>query len=275
MRSDRVAVPVSAPAGSVAHTNVLGIKISLIDLARAVGVIAGWIARREAHYVCIRDAHGIILAQDDPVLRRIHHDAGMVTPDGMPVLWLAKFLSKAQIDRVYGPDLLEACLGAASLREARHFFFGGGPDVAQQLIDRCRIRYPGMVVAGQFTPPFGAWSKADADAAIEAINAARPDIVWVGLGTPKQEYWMSENTGRIPGAVLIGVGAAFDFLAGLKPQAPRWMQRNGVEWIFRLISEPRRLWRRYLKTVPRFLVLAALQVSGVRRFPAEPPPRIS
>jgi N-acetylglucosaminyldiphosphoundecaprenol N-acetyl-beta-D-mannosaminyltransferase len=259
----------NSPVPPVPSVNVLGLNVSLIDLDRAVSVLSQWIASREAHYVCIRDAHGVVLAQRDTEFRAIHNRAGMVTPDGMPVLWLLRWLSKAKVSRVYGPDLMHASFASPALRDARHFFFGGAPGVAETLSRRCRSRYPGITIVGSYAPPFGAWSPGDEASAIEAINQARPDIVWVGLGTPKQERWMAENSERIPGAVLIGVGAAFDFLAGLKAQAPYWMQRSGTEWIFRLVSEPGRLWRRYLHTVPRFIALGALQLTGLRRFPSE------
>lgn len=261
MRSNDATVTPPVPS-----QNVLGVQVSLIDLDRAVAAIAGWVKAREAHYVCIRDAHGMILAQHDRAFRDIHNRAGMVTPDGMPVLWLLRWLSKAAVGRVYGPDLMQACFAAASLSEARHFFFGGAPGVADKLIDRCRGRFPGLIVAGSYTPPFGVWTEEQVNEARAAINDARPDIVWVGLSTPKQERWMAANTPHIQGAVLIGVGAAFDFVSGTKPQAPYWIQRSGMEWLFRLASEPRRLWRRYLKTVPMFLTLALLQLSRLRRF---------
>lgn len=246
--------------------SVLGVAVDAIDLPLAVARIGDWVARGEAAYVCIRDANGVILCQDDPDLRAIHARAGMVTPDGMPLVWMLRWAGDRAVDRVYGPDLVTAVCADPKLRRARHYFHGGGPGVADRLAATLAARHPGLVVAGTGTPPYGEVPSDERDAIIERINAARPDIVWVGLSTPKQERWMAAHVGRVSSAVLIGVGAAFDFHAGLKPQAPRWMQRSGTEWIFRLATEPRRLAGRYARTVPRFIALALAERVGLKRF---------
>jgi N-acetylglucosaminyldiphosphoundecaprenol N-acetyl-beta-D-mannosaminyltransferase len=254
----------------VPRTNVLGVGVSALTMARTLRIIDGWIARGEHHYVCVTGVHGVMESQRDAALQGIHNAAGLVTPDGMPLVWLSRLKGQPSVERVYGPDLmLEACVHSVS-RGYRHFFYGGADGVAERLADRLRARVPGLTVAGTATPPFRLLSAAE-DAEVERrINDARPNIVWVGLSTPKQERWMHAHVGRLNAQVLIGVGAAFDFHAGLKKQAPRWMQRSGLEWLFRLLTEPRRLWRRYLVNNPWFLWSVALQTSGVKRYELEP-----
>jgi N-acetylglucosaminyldiphosphoundecaprenol N-acetyl-beta-D-mannosaminyltransferase len=188
-------------------------------------------------------------------LRDIHNRAGLVTPDGMPLVWLSRLLGKRRTERVYGPDLLRELTAISALRGYRQFYYGGTDGVAEKLKLVLTNAYPGLQVAGTFSPPFRELTREEDDAAVETINAGRPDIVWVGLSTPKQEFWMASHLGRIEAPAMIGVGAAFDFLAGTKHQAPFWMQRNGLEWLFRLCSEPRRLWRRYAYIVPAFSLL--------------------
>jgi N-acetylglucosaminyldiphosphoundecaprenol N-acetyl-beta-D-mannosaminyltransferase len=202
----------------------------------------------------------VIESQSDAVLRAIHNSAGLVTPDGMPLVWMARRLGYERTSRVYGPDLMRTLSALSPVRGYRHFYYGGGNGVAERLRQALMRAAPGLEVVGTITPPFRALTAEEDAAIVDEINAARPDIVWVGLSTPKQERWMAAHVGRLDAPALIGVGAAFDFLAGDKKQAPVWMQRNGLEWLFRFASEPRRLWRRYLSIVPRFVVLAGAQL---------------
>jgi N-acetylglucosaminyldiphosphoundecaprenol N-acetyl-beta-D-mannosaminyltransferase len=239
--------------GAIPRVDLLGVGVSAITMDTAVREIAGWIADGRQHYVCVTGVHGIMEAQRDPELLRIHNDSGLTTPDGMPLVWASRWAGACHVDRVYGPDLmLELCALAAD-RGWRSFFYGGKPGVAQLLAERLTARLPGLIVAGTESPPFRELSPEEDTGAVERINAARPDIIWVGLSTPKQERWMAAHTGRVLAPVLIGVGAAFDIHAGLLPQAPVWMQRRGLEWAYRLAREPRRLWRRYLGNNPRFV----------------------
>jgi N-acetylglucosaminyldiphosphoundecaprenol N-acetyl-beta-D-mannosaminyltransferase len=250
--------------------NVLGVGVSAVTMAQAVNVIQGWIAGADHEYVCVTGVHGVMESQDDPSLRDIHNSAGLVTPDGMPLVWLSRFKGYPHVERVYGPDLMLACCAASVSQGYRHFFYGGAPGVAERLAGRLQERFPGLVVTGTWSPPFGEPTLVEERATIERINSANPDIVWVGLSTPKQERWMATHVGRLSAPVLIGVGAAFDFHAGLKRQAPRWMQRSGLEWLFRLGTEPRRLWRRYLSNNPRFLWRILLQLSGLVQYDFSP-----
>jgi N-acetylglucosaminyldiphosphoundecaprenol N-acetyl-beta-D-mannosaminyltransferase len=193
----------------------------------------------------------------DPRLRRIHNEAGMVTPDGMPLVWFSRVSGQGRMERVCGRDLMRTLTAVSAQHGYRQFYYGGAEGLAETLKQRLTTSYPGLEVVGTFCPPFRELTPEEDDAIVHAINASKPDILWVGLSTPKQERWMARHIGRIDAPVMIGVGAAFDFLAGTKRQAPRWMQRNGLEWLFRLCLEPRRLWRRYAYIVPGFLLLAA------------------
>ena len=237
------------------RVDIFGVGVSPIDMYDAIATIERWISSGSRNYVCIRDVHGVMESRRDQRLRRIHNDAGMVTPDGMPLVWLLRLLGKRNVDRVYGPDLMRKMTAVSSLRGYRQFYYGGAEGVADKLKQALLNAHPNLEVAGTLCPPFRALTPDEDQADIDAINMARPDIIWVGLSTPKQEFWMANHLGRIEAPVMIGVGAAFDFLAGTKRQAPRWMQRNGLEWLFRLCSEPRRLWRRYAYGVPGFIIL--------------------
>nr|WP_137831049.1 WecB/TagA/CpsF family glycosyltransferase [Methylobacterium sp. L1A1] len=253
----------SASISSI-RVNILGVGISAIDMEDAVATIDRWIDQRQRQFVCITGVHGVMECRRDIELRGILRAAGLVTPDGMPLVWMAHRLGFDRVRRVYGPDLMREVSRLSQERGYRHFYFGGGPGLADALAAQQRAAYPGIQVVGTLSPPFRPASEAEDEAMVQAINAAKPDIVWVGLSTPKQERWMSAHRDRIEAPVMIGVGAAFDFLAGTKRQAPLWMQRSGLEWAFRLASEPRRLWRRYATIVPSFLVLAGAQLAHRR-----------
>jgi N-acetylglucosaminyldiphosphoundecaprenol N-acetyl-beta-D-mannosaminyltransferase len=238
------------------RVDILGVGVSPINLDDAIATIERWISERSHNYVCIAGVHGVMESRRDQRLRSIHNEAGMVTPDGMPLVWLLRLLGKGNVDRVYGPDLMRKMTVVSSLRGYRQFYYGGAEGVADKLKQALVNAHPNLEVAGTLCPPFRELARDEDQANVDAINMARPDIIWVGLSTPKQEFWMARHLGLIEAPVMVGVGAAFDFLAGTKRQAPRWMQRNGLEWLFRLCSEPRRLWRRYAYIVPGFIILA-------------------
>lgn len=251
-------------ARSLPRVDILGVEVSAIRMADALEVIDEWIRRGERQYVCVTGVHGVMESQRDASLRRIHNAAGLVTPDGMPLVWLCRRRGFSFVERVYGPDLMLACCKRSVSLQYRHFFYGGAPGVAERLAERLRARLPGLAIVGTYSPPFGPGSAKVRNAEVERINAARPHIVWVGLSTPKQERWMAESVGTLTASALIGVGAAFDFHAGVKRQAPRWVQRSGLEWAFRMMSEPRRLGPRYLTNNPLF-VWRLLTEAGRRR----------
>lgn len=253
-----------------ARTAILGVGVSAIDMSMALATIDGWIARRTPNYVCVTGVHGVMESQADERLRQIHNAAGMVTPDGMPLVWLSRWRGQRHVDRVYGPDLMLACCEQSQQRGHKHFLYGGGDGVAELLASRLVARFPQLQIVGTYTPPFRPLTAEEDADVVSRINASGADIVWVGLSTPKQERWMADHRDRVQAPVMIGVGAAFDFHAGLKSQAPYWMQRSGLEWFYRLLTEPRRLGRRYLVNNPSFVwrvcrESAALAFSGGTR----------
>ncbi len=248
----------ACPASRSADTgDVLGVTVSCINMDDAVARVASFVDARRSTYVCITGVHGVMECRRNRDLRDIHNDAGMVTPDGMPLVWFLRLSGHNRIRRVYGPDLMRAVTAASVSRGYRHFYYGGAPGVADRLAKILTQAHSGLQVVGTLCPPFRPSTPEEDRAEVDTINATRPDIVWVGLSTPKQERWMAAHLGRVDAPVMIGVGAAFDFLAGTKRQAPAWLGRHGLEWLFRLCTEPRRLWRRYAYIVPGFLCLAA------------------
>jgi N-acetylglucosaminyldiphosphoundecaprenol N-acetyl-beta-D-mannosaminyltransferase len=251
------------------RTNILGVGVSAIDMPLALAQLAQWIQEDSRHYVCVTGVHTVTESQRDKRLRQVINAAGMVTPDGMPLVWVSHWLGQKQVRRVYGPDLLLAACQQSLQYGWSHYFYGGGEGTAEKLVTRLCSQFPGLKIAGFACPPFRAMTAEEDQAAVNRINASEADILWVGLGAPKQEYWMADHLGRINVPAMIGVGAAFDFHAGIKKQAPLWMQRSGLEWLFRLASEPRRLWKRYLINNPLFIWLIFLQMTGLRKFPVD------
>ena len=247
------------------RVNILGVHASAINMAQALATIDSWIARSERQYVCVTPAHVVMDGYWNPKVREWLNRAGMVTPDGMGIVWILKSKGYRSVSRVYGADLLLKTCERFAPDRRRHYFYGGEPGVAELLADRLTARVPGLQVAGTYSPPFRPLTPEEDETAVRRINDSKPDILWVGIGSPRQEKWMAEHVGRVSASVMIGVGAAFDFLSGRKKQAPRWIQSMGLEWLFRLASEPRRLWRRYAQ-YPLFIVLIFLQSIGITRY---------
>lgn len=241
----------------------MGVGVSVINMDQTLETVSGWIADRKSKYIICRDVHGLILCQKDEQLRRMHNDAGLVTPDGMPLVWLLRKRGYGHVTRVYGPDLM---LSLASKSGYRHYFYGGAPGIPERLGEVLKSKFPGINIAGTYSPPFRSLSSEEDEETTALIRDSHPDIVWVGLGTPKQERWMASHVSRLDGAVLIGVGAAFNFHAGKIKQAPLWIQHSGLEWLFRLLVEPKRLWRRYLTVIPLFMLHASLQATGLKEY---------
>lgn len=242
---------------SAPRVDVLGVHVSAVDPQGALEAITGFVEDRARSYVCVTGVHGVMECQADPDLLATHNRSGLTVPDGMPLVWCAHRAGFPDTQRVYGPDLMLAVLGRAAERGWSSYFYGGADGVPEALADALSARFPGLRVAGTFSPPFRPLTTAEADVVVQAINGSGADLVWVGLSTPKQERWMAEFRDRLDAPVLLGVGAAFDFHTGRVRQAPPLMQRNGLEWAFRLAMEPRRLWRRYLSNNPRFVAAVA------------------
>ncbi len=251
----------------IERINVLGVGVSAVDTSMALDAVDEWISRDEPHYICVTGVHGIMESYRKEAVRDIHNAAGLVVPDGMPLVWFSRLNGFHHVTRVYGPDLMLALCKRSIDRGYRHFLYGGASGVCQRLSARLQAQLPGLKIVGAYSPPFRTLEREEDEKIVEQIDRADPDIVWVGISTPKQEVWMAQHIGRLRAPVLIGVGAAFDFHADLKRQAPRWMMRAGLEWMFRMIQEPRRLGPRYLFNNPLFVGLIVRQLLGSR--PAE------
>jgi N-acetylglucosaminyldiphosphoundecaprenol N-acetyl-beta-D-mannosaminyltransferase len=233
---------------------VLDVGISALTRAAAVRRILEWVAQRDKTYVNVCTVDTVLKCHDDPALAAIVNGSGMATADGMPLVWVGKARG-FRAERVYGPDLMLGVMEAGYARQLRHFFYGATDATLLTLRERFEVRFPGLVVVGCHAPPFRPLDEDEVVSVAALINATRPDVVWVGIGTPRQDYWMARFRPLLEAPVLVAVGAAFDFHSGRVRQAPRWMMGVGLEWLFRLIMEPRRLWRRYLVGNARFIGL--------------------
>lgn len=249
---------------------MLGVSISAVDRNSAVREIERWVDTAERAYVCITGVHGVMEAQRDPTLLRIHNASGLTVPDGMPMVWAGHRAGASWMRQVRGADLMMSVLERAQDRGWSSYLYGGAEGVPELLARNLTRRIPGLTIAGWWSPPFRPLTPEEDERAVRRINDSGADLVWVGLSTPKQERWMAEHRARLTASALIGVGAAFDFHAGLKPQAPSWLQRHGLEWSYRLLREPRRLWRRYLRNNPAYLVRIALQPPRLKGGPGRP-----
>jgi N-acetylglucosaminyldiphosphoundecaprenol N-acetyl-beta-D-mannosaminyltransferase len=241
----------------------LGVEVNAINMDGAIAWIGAQLDSRVPGYVCVTPAHSIMAARRDPQLLHVFNGSSLSTPDGMGVVWMLKLLGNSGVGRVYGPDLLRAVCKESRRRGWSHYFYGGAPGVADALVNHLAVIYPGLRIAGTYSPPFRDLTATEDADVTAAISGSGADIVWIGIGSPKQERWMAAHVGRVASPVLIGVGAAFDFLTGRKRQAPLWVQRSGLEWLFRLVREPRRLWRRYI-SYPTFAILALRQIAAAR-----------
>jgi N-acetylglucosaminyldiphosphoundecaprenol N-acetyl-beta-D-mannosaminyltransferase len=248
------------------RVNVLGVGISAVNMNQALEKIDGWIQAGEREYVCVCPVHSVMECRRSAQLRTIFNAAGMVTPDGVPLVWVARASGYGNVSRVYGPDLMLAELDRSEQNHHRHFFYGGGPGVAVLLAKRMQARFPALTVAGILEPPFAPLDQLCTPETAATINEAKPDVVWIGMSSPKQDLWMARMRPLLAAPVLIAVGAAFDFHSGTVKQAPLWMQRSGLEWVYRLATDPRRLWRRYLIDNPWFLWELGLQRTGIKKF---------
>lgn len=245
---------------------ILGVFVHAIQIPEAVAQMEEWITSRgKARYVAVTGMHGVTEAQHDPAFRNVLNSADLVVPDGMPLVWIARLKGHKLKRRVYGPELMLSFFEQTKGKGYRHFFYGGAPGVAERLVQRLQQQFPGMSVAGVYCPPFQPLSCEEDAEIIAQINSTKPDVLWVGLSTPKQELWMHAHREKLNVPVLIGVGAAFDFNSGVKKQAPIWMREHGLEWLFRLLQEPRRLYRRYLGYGSEFLIYVSLELLGIRR----------
>jgi N-acetylglucosaminyldiphosphoundecaprenol N-acetyl-beta-D-mannosaminyltransferase len=256
--------PESRTPGPQSFT-VLGVRVDAVQISDVIELMERWIVARSAcHFIAFTGMHGVSETRSDPSLKQMLNSADLVVADGMPLVWLGRRRGCNMRRRVYGPELLETfCCNTGPIY--RHYFYGGGPGVADRVADALKQRYD-IRIAGTYCPPFRALTEEEEAEVERRIRAAAPDIIWVGLSTPKQERWMYEHRSRLDVPMMAGVGAAFDFIAGTAKQAPEWMRENGLEWLFRLTHEPRRLWRRYLGLGPRFAWNVGLEILGLKKF---------
>jgi N-acetylglucosaminyldiphosphoundecaprenol N-acetyl-beta-D-mannosaminyltransferase len=244
-------------------TQVLGTRVDATSYPDALSRIARWARSQESRYVCVSTVNNVMVARRDPGFRRVMNDADLVTPDGMPLVWALRWLGLPDATRVRGTDLMISVLDGAARQEVPVGVYGGDPKALEAFVHRVRTRWPGLDVAYAYSPPFRTPSLEEEDKVVREITESGARILFVALGCPKQERWMARHRGRLS-AVMVGVGAAIDFVAGTKKEAPRFLQDAGLEWLFRLATEPRRLWRRYLPQNPVFMALLALQVARHR-----------
>jgi N-acetylglucosaminyldiphosphoundecaprenol N-acetyl-beta-D-mannosaminyltransferase len=267
---DRNASPVSEarPMQLSPTVEVLGVPLALTDYDRTVRWIDTVVAQGGRGYICVCNVHTVSASREDPELRAALLGSQLNVPDGQPLVWAMNALGHSLGDRVYGPELmLRACAHAARTGQRLYLYGGRNQGALVQLALNLRQRYPGIRIVGGYSPPFRELTTEERDAVIEEINRSAADIVWVGIGVPKQEKFMAQMRPHLRAPVLIGVGAAFDFHAGLVPQAPDWLQNAGLEWAYRLAREPRRLWRRYFRYNPRFVFAFGVQLARHRWSP--------
>jgi N-acetylglucosaminyldiphosphoundecaprenol N-acetyl-beta-D-mannosaminyltransferase len=244
--------------------NIVGVNISPTTHQEVVSTVNAWHAQPDleslpAKYICVTSVHGIITARTDLQLHSALNNADIATPDGMPVVWALRSFGAPGQQRVYGPTLMLRLCEAAAKSGSGVFLYGGLPEVLPRLRERLTARIPHLSIVGSYSPPFRPLSRQEDEEVIRLIRESKASLVFVGISTPKQEKWMADHRELLPGKVMVGVGAAFDFHSGRVRQAPEWVQGAGLEWFFRLMTEPQRLWRRYLFITPQFLPLWGLQ----------------
>jgi N-acetylglucosaminyldiphosphoundecaprenol N-acetyl-beta-D-mannosaminyltransferase len=243
-----------------AHTyaDVLGVQVSAVNMTRTLEIAEDWIDDGQPGYVCVTGVHGVMEANHDPEFRNVLNRAVMNVPDGMPLSWVGWLQGFARMDRVFGPDLMLRLCELSPARGYRHFLYGGQPGVAEQLKATLEARFPGLRIVGTFTPPFRPLDEEEEGDLLARVHACRPHVVWVGLSTPKQEHFMARYFERLQAPLLIGVGAAFDYHTGRIRDCSPWVKRSGLQWLHRLLQDPRRLAIRYLRNNPEFVFRVAL-----------------
>lgn len=254
------------PVSTRPCANVLGVGVDAIDMEQAIHACDELIASKLRGYVCVTGVHGVMEAQIDRELRSMLRGSFLTVPDGMPMVWVGRLQGHRNMRRVYGPDfMLELCRHSVE-RGYRHFLYGGNDGVVEQLAANLRNRFPGLQIVGAYTPPFRPLNADEERHLFAKVSACQPDVIWVGLSTPKQERFMAKYLDKLDTKVMVGVGAAFDIHTGRINDAPAWMKASGLQWLHRLFQEPKRLWKRYLVNNPNFLVRITLQLTGVTRY---------
>ena len=254
----------------VAAARVLGISVEALNMERAVERIASELEEHHKGYVCLAGVHGIMEAYRDPCLAAIYASAAITLPDGAPTVWVGRWQGHHSMQRVAGPELMLEVFRRKEFARYTHFLYGGKEGVAERLRERLTSRFPWTRIVGTFTPPFRDLNEAEEHSLIVRVRDLKPDIIWVGISTPKQERFMQRYLRELDTTLMFGVGAAFDFHTGRIQDAPEWIKRIGMQWLHRLMQDPRRLWKRYLRNNPAFLWHIALQLTGLREYPPTP-----
>ena len=248
------------------RVNILGVGVSALNMEIALSETESLLDRGEQGYVCVTGVHGIMEAQEDRQFLDILNHSFLTTPDGMPTVWLGRLQGFKHMRRVYGPDYMVGLCQRSVAKGYRHFLYGGKDGVAEELKAALIQRFPGLKIVGTYTPPFRPLNPAEEEALRNQLETSQADVLWCGLSTPKQERFMAAYSGRLPVKLMVGVGAAFDLLSGNLDEAPDWMKSAGLQWFYRLMKEPKRLWRRYLLNNPKFAWLTFLQLTGLKGF---------
>jgi N-acetylglucosaminyldiphosphoundecaprenol N-acetyl-beta-D-mannosaminyltransferase len=258
--------PDAMGAQKIFRINVLGVGISAINMTDAIHLSDSLVQSRQKGYVCVTGVHGVMEAQADPAFRKILNGSFLTTPDGMPMVWIGKLRGHSRTRRVYGPDyMLDMC--RSSVKQGwRHFLYGGNIGVAKLLAANLASKVPGIQIVGTYTPPFRSLTPKEEEELTALVASVKPDVIWVGISTPKQERFMASYIEKLDVKLMVGVGAAFDIHTGRIKDAPNWMKQAGMQWLHRLVQDPRRLWRRYCVNNPRFIWNIGLQFLGLRRF---------
>ena len=253
-------------SAELSRVNILGVGVTALNMKLALDETESLLQQGEQGYVCVTGVHGIMEAQSDERFREILNRSFLTTPDGMPTVWLGRLQGFKEMGRVYGPDYMLGLCERSVARGYRHFLYGGKEGVAEELRAVLTRRFPGLNIVGTYTPPFRPLNAEEENDLRAQLEASQADILWCGLSTPKQERFMDLYSRRLPVKLMVGVGAAFDLLSGNLAEAPDWMKSAGLQWFYRLIKEPKRLWRRYLINNPKFTWLILLQLTGVKGF---------
>jgi N-acetylglucosaminyldiphosphoundecaprenol N-acetyl-beta-D-mannosaminyltransferase len=252
---------------SRSKANVLGLAIDAVDMEGALVRVEEDLRLRRKGYVCLAGVHGVMECKRDPALAKIFANAALAAPDGMPTVWVGRHQGHAHMERVAGPDLMLEVIRRPEFRGYTHFLCGGKEGVAEELREQLIARFPEVHIVGTYTPPFGPMSFAQEEEFISTINRAHPDIVWVGISTPKQERFMDRYLPLLDTTLMFAVGAAFDFHTGRIADCAEWIKRSGLQWFHRLLQDPKHLWKRYLRNNPTFLFYIFLQLTGLQSYP--------
>jgi len=255
------------PSVSRKTAKVVGIPIDPLDMDRTIAHIAEQVEARRKGYICLIGVHGIMEAQRNPALAQIYARAELMVPDGMPTVWVGRWQGFHEMKRVAGPDLMLEVFRRDEFRGATHFLYGGRQGVAEDLRERLTKRFPWVRIVGTYTPPYRDLNLDEEDALAARLQELKPDFMWVGISTPKQERFMMRFLSRLESTLMFGVGAAFDFHTGRIKDAPEWVKRAGLQWLHRLVQDPRNLLWRYLRNNSAFLLHITLQLTGLREYP--------